>query len=164
MYLNSQVASLVSNNRATDLAKSYGLSIQRVSWEDTARFKNSCWGPNISDMTLNVDDRDMPVIRRPNFTDLTCDIPIFNFSVTVGNESGKELKKISFKDYLEDIHKYTNCITYGNLLKSRDDNLLLSSQACILPLSEGKVNFNVKLYNYNSTEKIPSCPCNPINI
>lgn len=154
----SKIASLVNDNKALSLAHSYGLTIQRVSWEDTARFKNSCWGPNISDMTLNVHDRDMPVIRRPNLVDLTCDIPSSNFSVMVGNEKGESLTKISLEEYIKNIGTYSGRgnLPTVSLWKSRDSELLLSSQACILPLNDGKVNFKVKLYNYQSTNKSPA--------
>jgi hypothetical protein len=124
--------------------------------EDTARFKNSCWGPNISDMTLSTGDKNMPVIRRPNLADLTCDILSENFSVLVGNEKGKPLQKISLNKYIKNIGEYTDNPNIKNLWLDRDENLLLSSQACILPLKENKVNFNVKLFNYQSSERNPA--------
>jgi uncharacterized membrane protein len=37
-------------------------------------------------MTLQVDDHCLPLIRYPNFADLTWDVPIDKVSVTVGNE------------------------------------------------------------------------------
>ena len=59
-----------------------------MTWEDTGRSKGSCWGPNISDMTLAIteDYNLMPVIRRDNFSDETCDVKIENFKVNIGNE------------------------------------------------------------------------------
>jgi hypothetical protein len=43
----------------------------------------------------------MPVIRKPNFSDITCDIPLENFRVSVGNESGSDnLQNITLKEYL----------------------------------------------------------------
>ena len=45
--------------------------------------------------------KNMPVIRQPNFSDITCDIPLENFKVPVGNEKGSlDLKSISLKEYL----------------------------------------------------------------
>ena len=84
------VASLYSNPKITALASKYGLAVNRVSWEDTARTKGSCWGPNITDMTLTIQPsgRAMPVIRKPNFGDETVDRPITDFNLTVGNERG----------------------------------------------------------------------------
>jgi hypothetical protein len=161
---NEKIENLTRNSIATSLAQSYGLVIQNVSWEDTARFKGSCWGPNISDMTLECNGKNMPVIRRPNLADLTCDISCENFSVSVGNEKGEKGKTISLKEYITNIERYTDCKKdsdregglNGNLWLERDEKLLLSSQACILPLKDGQVNFSVKLYNYQSTESEPA--------
>lgn len=149
----SKIRNLSSNIGITSLAESYGMKIMDIAWEDTARTKGSCFGPNISDMTLNVNGQNMPLIRKPNFADITSDQDISNFNLVVGNESGKEKKMVSLKEYLENIHFYT----YNDLLKSmyleRDKKILTSAQACILPLENGEVEFNVKLYNYQSTSE-----------
>jgi hypothetical protein len=151
-----RVADMTSNTVARSLAASYGLDIQRVSWEDTARFKGSSWGPNISDMTLCCGGRNMPVIRRPNLADLTCDVAASHFSVLVGNEAGAPLTKVSLEEYVRNIQRYTGNSAIRNLWRERDATLLLSSQACVLPARTGKVNFNVKLYNYQSSTRQPA--------
>lgn len=152
---SEKIKNLVGDPIATSLAQSYGLAIQNVSWEDTARFKGSCWGPNISDMTLECDGKNMPVIRRPNLIDLTCDVSSENFSVSVGNEKGIPGKTISLKEYVTNISNYTEC-GKSDLWLDRDEKLLLSSQACILPLKDDQVNFTVKLYNYQSSDAEPA--------
>lgn len=43
------------------LLYSYGYDIMDVTWEDTARNKNSCYGSNISDMTLNYVSKDKEI-------------------------------------------------------------------------------------------------------
>ena len=48
----------------------------------------------------------MPVIRYPNFSDLTADISLDKFYLLVGNEDGRELQKVSLRDYLGDIRRY----------------------------------------------------------
>jgi hypothetical protein len=161
--LSNTLQNLTQNSSAQSLANSYGLSIQNVSWEDTARFKGSCWGPNITDMTLDCDGKRMPVIRRPNMADLTCDVDSDKFSVSVGNEKNLDQKTISLREFIQNIAKYTDCknntdsrSTNNNLWLSRDDKLLLSSQACILPLQDGEVEFSVKLYNYQSSANEPA--------
>ena len=159
-WLLDTVAGLQSNLRLRLLAESHGLNIVSVAWEDTARTKGSCWGPNISDMTLAVvpdpthrdKTRPMPIIRRPNFADVTTDCDMNLFNVVVGNEygfcNGKET--IPFKTYLENITTYTDNDSIGNLVLPRDEKILTSTQACVLPLHEGSVEFNVQLYNYGS--------------
>lgn len=156
-HLINEVASMASNTDMKSLAQSYGLDITTVSWEDTARSKGSCWGPNITDMTLAVESYEdsgsvnMPVIRKPNLADLTADQPIEKFSVVVGNESGSEQKKqISFSEYLENIQTYTDNNLIKKLLVDRDTVLLTSTQACILPLKDDTVEFCVNMYNYKS--------------
>ena len=49
-----KVSNIVLNKQTQDLLHSYGLKAHSVTWEDTGRYKGSCWGPNISDMTLIV--------------------------------------------------------------------------------------------------------------
>ena len=73
-------AAMVANGTARKLAKKQGLNILNVTWEDTGRFKGSCVGPNISDMTIQVEHEGkltcMPVIRFPNFSDKSADLKL----------------------------------------------------------------------------------------
>ncbi len=55
---------------------SFDCTTPQVTWEDSARNKNSSWGPCISDMTLNVCGQNMPVIRQPKFADTTGDVAL----------------------------------------------------------------------------------------
>jgi hypothetical protein len=145
---SSIMQSILTNPSLRMIAKSRGLDITKVTWEDVGRSNNSCWGHQISDMTLAVEGELCPVVRKPNFTDLTCDLPIDQFKVKVGNEQGKEtLELISLKDYLSSIPSKNGPV---NLIKDRDNKILVSSQACILPLTDGKVEFRPKLYNYQT--------------
>ena len=58
----SNVAEMVWNGKTTDIASRFGLDVVNVTWEDTGRYGNSCWGPNISDLTIQVHhgDRESP--------------------------------------------------------------------------------------------------------
>src|SRR5262245_39728000 len=73
-----QAASMVADQQAMQLAGRHGLQVLNLTWEDTGRFKNSAVGPNISDMTIQVQHAGgltlMPVIRFPNFEDKSADI------------------------------------------------------------------------------------------
>ena len=102
----TKVSNMVSDKEATKLASKYGLNIVKISWEDNARTKESVWGPCISDMTLQVNNKLMPVIRQPNYTDLTWDIPMEEIPLMVGNEFGDELYKTNLKEYLENFRTY----------------------------------------------------------
>jgi hypothetical protein len=138
------------------LAESFGLKILNVAWEDTARTKGSCYGPNISDLTLCVQDKNMPIIRAPNFADITSDQNISNFSLIVGNEHNTEKKIITLKEYLQNIKDYTNNSKLKSMYLDRDEKILTSAQACVLPLDKDQVVFNVNLYNYQSYESNPA--------
>jgi hypothetical protein len=128
------------------LLHSYGLISTTVCWEDTARTKNSCWGPNISDMTLRSKGKDCQVIRRPNFADITVDHSINNFKVTVGNEDNSKLRQISLQEYLDNLNIYIE----------DNEKILCSTQACILEGDSGDIPFNVRLFNYQTTTENPA--------
>ncbi len=150
-------------------ARDAGLNITTVAWEDTARNKNSCWGMNISDLTLNTSDKRMPMIRKPNFSDVTGDLDISYLTVTVGNEienddeekASTALRRIPLKDYLDNIGTYAvggdTSTSRSSLALPRDEVVLCSSQACILPLEDkGEVAFVPELFNYQSTKDNPA--------
>jgi hypothetical protein len=146
------------------LLTSYGLVATNVCWEDTARTKGSCYGPNISDMTLCSNNKLCKVIRRPNFADITVDHSLDNFMVTIGNEDGTELSRISLRDYLNKL----------SIEVDSDEKILCSTQACILQdnldnltrfervkiamgdLKKKDIPFNVRLFNYQTTSENPA--------
>lgn len=163
---------MVRDPAALQLAKSFGLQVLNLTWEDTGRYKNSAVGPNISDMTLQVAVEDprthklkvslMPVIRYPNFSDKTADLDPRDFTLLVGNEKGKELKRISLYQLLENPTAYlTHPKSWAHktksLLAERDSQVLVSAQACFLPVpKEGKATFNPVLFNYQSVSGDPA--------
>ncbi|MCU0847195.1 MAG: hypothetical protein MUD12_04840 [Spirochaetes bacterium] len=159
-------ASMVGDSKAQSMAQKFGLNILNVTWEDTGRYKGSSVGPNISDMTIQVQQKDpktgkyflscMPVIRHPNFSDESADISPEHFYILVGNEKGKKPARISLRDYLENIRKYmTDPSTWKgsgkSLLAKRDSHVLVSAQACFLPVPKnGIAEFNPVIFNYQS--------------
>lgn len=167
-----QTTGMVRDSKAQRLAKQHGLNIVDITWEDTGRYKGSCVGPNISDMTIQVQHRPsrtaaprltcMPVIRTPNFADLSADVPLEGFSLLVGNEKGQPLQKVSLREFLDHLRHYltdpdswTGSAT--SLLVERDTHVLASAQACFLPIpQEGKTEFNPVLFNYQSVADDPA--------
>lgn len=161
-----QTAAMVSNNRALALSKKHGLHILDVTWEDSGRFHDSCVGPNISDMTIQVQycpkgSRKykltcMPVIRTPNFDDISADVPLDHFYLLTGNQKGEPLKKVTLRQYLGNLREYLHDPDSWagdgvSLLAERDTHVLASAQACFLPIpKEGKAEFNPVLFNYQS--------------
>ena len=166
-----KTASMVSDREATSYARKHGLQIMDLTWEDTGRYKNSSVGPNISDMTIQVQHRRrdnnysitcMPVIRYPNFSDKTGDISADRFYLLVGNEKGKDLERVSLKDFLKDIRKYLHNPSSWkgrntSLLARRDSHILITAQACFLPITTaGEAEFNPVLFNYQSYSGDPA--------
>jgi len=174
---------MVYDETSQDLAGRFGLQILNLTWEDTARFQISAVGPNISDMTIQVQrrqpgrwtwlfphrDKDgyeltcMPVIRYPNFSDLSADISPDQFFVLVGNEKGHPLEKITLRQLLRDLRSYLhdpNSWTGERtslLAEQRDSHVLVSAQACFLPIPrEGIAEFNPVLFNYQSLAGDPA--------
>lgn len=161
--IDALVASIVRDHSTQDLLNAYGLRAHSVTWEDTARTVGSCWGANISDMTLVVKDGSklMPVIRKPNFSDVTDDLPIATFSVCTGNESADAKSQIvPLLDYLKNVgtHKDSTGASHAiDLHCDRDTHILTSSQCCVIPVpTEGKTEFAVQLFNYQSYDEDPA--------
>ncbi len=165
-------ANMVRDVQTRALVQKYGLDIVNITWEDTGRYKNSAVGPNISDMTIQVGFEDptteefevtcMPVIRYPNFRDLTCDLDPRDFTLLVGNHKGEPLRRVSLYDFLAHPRSYlTNPASWRgekhSLLAPRDTRVLVSAQACFLPIPKsGKATFNPVLFNYQSKKGDPA--------
>ena len=165
-----KVTEMVSwDSKAKKLAKKAGLDINYVSWEDCARNKGSSWGPCISDMTLKVNQACMPVIRQPNYSDKTWDVEMNKIPVVIGNhteEKQQELQTISLKDYLTNFADFMSNDYYNknkididltSQKENKDSHVIMSSQACFLPIQSGEeTKFNVALYNYQSEARNPA--------
>lgn len=148
------------------------LSVVNVAWEDTGRAEGSSLGPNISDLSLQVRRKDengnfasavMPVIRFPNFTDRTGDVPADRFFIRVGNEQkpSQSLRSVPLTDVLKNLKAFASrpdsILGDGNMLAPRDSHFLVSAQAVFLPIPKsGKAQFNPVLFNYQSAPGSPA--------
>ncbi len=150
------------------LAQKHGLNVVNVTWEDTGRTKGSSVGPNISDMTIGVRDHTgalhpMPVFRFDNFSDKTADLSSEDFLLPVGNAWGQdELRPISLSELLHDTRRYLHdpaswAGTQRSLWDDRDETVLVSAQACFLPIPKaGEATFTPVIYNYQSSPGNPA--------
>ena len=166
------VSEMVWDQNVIKMASGYGLDVVNVTWEDTGRYSGSCWGPNISDMTIQVHSYEngaeqptltcMPVIRFPNFHDISADLDPDNFYLLVGNEIGEDLAPVSLTDFVDNIRYYLHDPQSWDgdehsLLADRDSSVLVSAQAVFLPIqSSGEATFNPVLFNYQSYEGDPA--------
>jgi hypothetical protein len=166
-----RTADMAHDPEVSSMARNRGLDVLNLTWEDTARYKNSSVGENISDMTIQVgyapgqptpEAKCMPVIRYPNFTDTSCDLDPSDFTLLVGNEKGMPLRRVSLREFLEtpadflsNPHSWLG--THHSLIASRDSHVLVSAQACFLPIPrEGRATFNPVLFNYQSSSGDPA--------
>jgi len=168
----AQVAAMPGDERATRLVNRAGLQILNVLWEDTGRWQGSAVGPNISDVTIEVEMKDgrgrsrtalMPVIRHDNFTDKTGDVDLRKLMIPVGNQqAGGALSYISLREFLATPERFMSLPQKGRikgvtLLAQRDRHALVSAQATFLPIPrEGKASFWPVIFNYQSTRKNPA--------
>ena len=164
-------ANMVSNQLVRQLAGEKGLDLVNVMWEDTGRYLGSSVGPNISDVTIEVEvegrhgksNHLMPVIRHPNFSDKTADIDIDKFFVRVGNhKDGGRLRTVSLRRLLKNPGRYLSLpkdgrIKGGSLLAKRDSHVLVSAQSAFLPVPRGgKAKFYPVIFNYQSYQDNPA--------
>ncbi|MEC7987294.1 MAG: hypothetical protein VX278_19140 [Myxococcota bacterium] len=159
------VENMVRSDQYQSMARQNGLRLVNVTWEDTGRSKGSSVGPNISDMTIGVRDshqrlHPMPVYRFDNFSDKTADIRSDHFFVRTGNEKGESLYDTSLKELLQNIDQYLHHDWTGSqngLWNVRDQHVLVSAQACFLPIPKGgEAIFTPVLYNYQSSVGNPA--------
>jgi hypothetical protein len=167
-----RVAELPNSVRVQDLANRRGLDVLNVLWEDTGRWQGSSVGPNISDVTIEVQAKDergrtrtalMPVIRNPNFADKTGDVAIDKLKIPVGNQhKDGTLSYVTLKEVLAEPARFMSLpdkgtIKDGSLLARRDSHVLVSAQATLLPVpKQGTATFWPVIFNYQSTKKNPA--------
>lgn len=169
-----RVSNMVSDYELQERATERGLNIVNIAWEDTGRAIGSSVGPNITDLTLQVrrklwngewSDSLMPVVRHPNFSDRTADVPADRFFLRIGNAGGAPLKTMPLLDVLRDIRLVSSApdslgITAKktiDLTASRDTHFLVSAQAVFLPIPRsGQATFHPVVFNYQSAPQSPA--------
>ncbi|MCG5055119.1 MAG: hypothetical protein KA712_19320 [Myxococcales bacterium] len=167
-----QVANMTNDPEARALARQHELALLNVLWEDTGRWQGSSLGPNISDVTIEVEMKTprgrsatalMPVLRPPNFRDTTGDVALDKIWLPVGNEKeGAPLAHITLAAFLADPTRYMSLplegrIQGGSLLAKRDTHALVSAQATFLPIpQDGQATFWPVIFNYQSSRRNPA--------
>lgn len=168
----NDVARMVYRSGPQRLARGHKLRFVNVMWEDTGRYKGSSVGPNISDVTIEVQAEDrrgrvrpklMPVLRFPNFKDRTADIRADRFYLRVGNQKKQgKLGTITLAQFLRNPLRYLSMpnkgrIKGGSLWAKRDKHVLVSAQAAFLPIRKrGKTRFWPVVFNYQSYKRNPA--------
>jgi|JI10StandDraft_1071094.scaffolds.fasta_scaffold07816_2 hypothetical protein len=161
------VANMIGDHELIGMVARHQLNLVNVMWEDTGRWEGSSVGPNISDVTIEVEAGPgqtflMPVIRHDNFSDKTSDVRLDRIFVPVGNQRGGKLQTITLSQLLANPGRYLSKagagkIKGGTLLAPRDRHALVSAQHAFLPVPKaGKVNFWPVIFNYQSYQDNPA--------
>ncbi|MFW6369010.1 MAG: hypothetical protein ACOC0J_00310 [Myxococcota bacterium] len=167
----TRVTAMPGDQELLGRARGMGLDVLNVLWEDTARAAGSSLGPNISDVTLQVHEplsgggkrqHLLPVIRFPNFTDETADVPAESLFVRVGNHGrAGSLEPVPLTEVLGNLRRYlsdpSSLVGDDDFLARRDTHFLVSAQHVFLPIpEEGQVEFNPVIFNYQSSPGDPA--------
>ncbi|MBK9071903.1 MAG: hypothetical protein IPL79_13010 [Myxococcales bacterium] len=159
-----RVAGMVNDGALAGFVSKHGLGMINVLWEDTGRWEGSSVGPNISDVTIEVEAEAphgparigvpgaskqgtrterflMPVMRAPNFTDKTADIKMDDIMIPVGNQrSGAPQTAVTLREFLRDPGAYMSMPAVGKIkggslfAAERDSHVLVSAQHTFLPV------------------------------
>lgn len=157
------VNNIINDWCATDTEKSCGMTVNRVSWNDSGRTKGSCFGKNIVDQTLSVKTNDgewidCPLVKSSsNYEDKTTDQNPESFFLI----SGDDKHRISLKDYITGLDKTTQSSKLVNLWDVRDDKgILTQHHHTILPLPKDveSVEFTANCSSYTNVQT-PSVLC-----
>ncbi len=167
-----KVAGMIEDDRAADLAAAYKLQLLNVLWEDTGRWEGSSVGPNISDVTIEVEGYSkgkthhsylMPVMRHDNYVDKTADVKMDKILIPVGNQQNNgQLELVTLSELLQDPARYMSTpdkgkIKGGSLWAKRDTHALVSAQHAFLPVpKDGQAKFWPVIFNYQSAKKNPA--------
>ena len=167
-----KVAGMIEDGRAAELAAAQKLQLLNVLWEDTGRWEGSSVGPNISDVTIEVEGYSkgktrhsylMPVMRHDNYVDKTADVKMDKILIPVGNQAKNgQLELVTLTELLQDPTKYMSTpdkgkIKGGSLWAKRDTHALVSAQHAFLPVpKEGHAKFWPVIFNYQSAKKNPA--------
>lgn len=177
-----QVVRMPNDRALVRAARAHRMRIQNLSWEDTGRWMGSAVGPNISDLTLEVIERVpgrggrtrtrtslLPVLRYPNFTDRTADVPADRFWVRVGNHrSGAQpgdLQPVPLTEVLSHLRTYLSDPSSlqgesDDFTAPRDTHYLVSAQHVFVPVPDGvRVEWAPVLFNYQSEPGAPGVLC-----
>ena len=148
---------LDSNQEILNNAKENNLSI--LSIKDILKTEISC-------VSLCIEKKDLLVWRHIKHKYFK---PISDFSLLVGNERGKQLKNIMFRDFMKNLTFFVNNPYISNNMISDDENIHVIQQLCLLPVKNNTVDFGVKFLSsinndYNSTDNIKTNPSHLIII
>lgn len=129
----------------------------RVQWNDAARSKGSCYGPNITDATLtNVTTHESVMVVRPaNFGDKVVEIPASQIAV-MGRVDATSITPTTLEKFLKSFGENSAGVYHDRdadlHAPALDDTVTVRYQAVFIPAGEFVANH----FNYQATDGDPA--------
>ena len=133
-----------------------------TKWSDVSRTQGSCWGKNITDVQLKLKDKDeiLFIYASENFNE-----QIFNERASDCNVMWTEKTGERHPAKLNEVLANLSTVfpehnlkdeSFGSTPAMKDDNMTVAFQVIFAPVdAEGKAEFNLTAYSYNSTDAKP---------
>lgn len=133
-----------------------------TKWSDVSRTQGSSWGKNITDVQLKLKDKDeiLYIYASENFNE-----QIFNERTSDCNVMWMEKTGERHPAKLNEVLANLSTVfpehnlddkSFGSTPAMKDDNMTVAFQVIFAPVdAEGKAEFNLTAYNYNSTDAKP---------
>ena len=134
-----------------------------TKWSDVSRTQGSCWGKNITDVQLKLKDKDeiLYIYASENFNE-----QIFNERTSDCNVMWTEKTGERHPAKLNDVLANLGTVfpdhnlgdkSFASVPALKDDNMTVAFQIIFAPVdADGKAEFNLTAYNYNSTDATPA--------
>ena len=133
-----------------------------TKWSDVSRTQGSCWGKNITDVQLKLKDKDeiLFIYASENyneqiFNERTSDCNVMWMEKTGERHPAKLNEVLANLSTVFPEHNL-NDKSFCSTPAMKDDNMTVAFQVIFAPVdAEGKAEFNLTAYNYNSTDATP---------
>lgn len=140
--MSNKYHDILNNQIFLTNAKNNNLSV--LSMKDILKTDMTC-------VSLCLEKKDLPIWRHIKHTNIK---NVSDFAVLVGNEHGKQLKHISFYDFMQNLSFFAKNPYISNNMVTVDENINIVQQFCVLPLTNGGVDFAVKFSSSLNSENL----------
>eukprot|EP01083_Nonionella_stella_P298609 1013490_1 len=140
----------------------YPSELDSLYWNKYSKLRVKPWGGAVTDQTILINNKRMPIIRKCNYCETTWNVSIDTIPITIGNEiANNNINKqvISLRQYLSNINEYITTNENNNdsdndnnnnddekegidsrrrvvsLLSSTDNSVIMNTQYCLLPIN-----------------------------
>lgn len=123
-----------------------------VQWNDAKRTTGSCWGPNITDVTLESPTGETYLVIRPeNFNETVQSVSASNLSIMKAT-GPNSVKPVSLANFLQNPPRPIPLPLYDDA----DDKVCVRYQAVFVPEKSGADGIHVTHFNYTASDSDPT--------